>query len=371
MQEKSSHNAIWFLIARTLSGEATREEESRLQHLLRENASLQQQYELLRRMWSSGHKQMPSEDDENEVQHITKILQLAKLETQDYFEAPVMPVRPRKRIYVVFATAAAVMLLIVGYSFLSSEHLPAIPAESVKELTAQNGSRTRTILPDGSTVWLNAGSHVTFKENFTGNTREVTLDGEAYFDVVKNPQKPFIVHVGGYDIKVLGTAFNVKSYPPDKTVETTLIRGLVQVTRQGESKESPIFLRPNEKLILDKMQEGNSAEAVTPEKNPDKKLVLPFAIETIDSSVTETELIETAWVYNRLQFRGESFADLALKLERWYNVKIVFEDEAVQKLNFNGSFEKETVEQALVALRTATPFRFSIKDNIITIGSYR
>jgi ferric-dicitrate binding protein FerR (iron transport regulator) len=79
------------------------------------------------------------------------------------------------------------------------------------------------------------------------------LDGEAYFDVVKQPQRPFIVHVSGYDIKVLGTAFNVRSYATDKTVETTLLRGLVEVTKQGKAQQNPIFLHPNEKLIVEKV----------------------------------------------------------------------------------------------------------------------
>ena len=118
--------------------------------------------------------------------------------------------------------------------------------DSTKTLSAENGSRTRTILPDGSTVWVNAGSHISFDNDFKGQTREVTLNGEAYFDVVKNPKQPFIVHVSGYDIRVLGTAFNVKSYPGDKTIETTLLRGLVQVTKQGETKR-PLFFASKSK----------------------------------------------------------------------------------------------------------------------------
>src|SRR5205085_7287309 len=151
--------------------------------------------------------------------------------------------------------------------------------------------------------WLNAGSHVSFNEDFTGKTREVTLDGEAFFDVVKQPERPFIVHVSGYDIKVLGTAFNVKSYAKDKTVETTLIRGVVQVTKHGTQAQKPIILHPNEKLTVEKSAAENTKklpEVKTSAANPD---TTDYKITALNKALHEDERIETAWVYNRLQFR--------------------------------------------------------------------
>ena len=118
------------------------------------------------------------------------------------------------------------------------------------EVLAQKGSRTRTILPDGSTVWLNAGSKISYKPGLSGTTREVILEGEAYFDIVKRAGRAFIVHTKEIDISVLGTAFNVKSYPNDKTIETTLIRGLVSITRNSGKPEKPVYLRPHQKFIL-------------------------------------------------------------------------------------------------------------------------
>ena len=106
--------------------------------------------------------------------------------------------------------------------------------QKAEKLLSTKGSRSRSLLPDGTTVWLNAGSKLYYENDFNG-TREVRLEGEAFFDVVKQTDRPFIVHTSGIDIKVLGTAFNVKSYPEDKTVETTLYRGLVQVFRQEDT----------------------------------------------------------------------------------------------------------------------------------------
>jgi transmembrane sensor len=209
--------------------------------------------------------------------------------------------------------------------------------------------------------------------SFNGPVREVTLEGEAFFDVVHvtsattQQRKPFIVHAGSIDIKVLGTAFNVKSYPEEKTIETTLIRGLVQITRKGEKSGGPVYLHPNEKIVLP----ANSADAGIA-KNPASTASSPTATEQIiriDSTVKENEHIETAWVYNRLEFRGDNFEQLALKLERWYNIKVYFEDDTSRHLVFNGSLQNETVEQAFMALKEAVPFQVSINNNEVFIKS--
>lgn len=371
MQNHLSNNSLWFLMARSLSGETTAIEEEQLHQLLAQEVSLQQQYDLMKRMWHASDKQVRQDMDEEEKKHISRILQLAKREViPPIEEIPVVQIRSGRRyLYALSGVAAILFLAIAGWMYNSwgNETKPDVTKQN---LVAENGSRTRTILPDGSTVWLNAGSHISFNKDFSGTTREVTLDGEAYFDVVKQPQRPFIVHVSGYDIRVLGTAFNVKSYNTDKTVETTLIRGLVEVTKQGKAKQKPILLHPNEKLIVDKIA-ANAVEklpysneaAADPAANE-------FTITPLIATTKENEIIETAWVFNRLEFRGDSFKELAGKLERWYNIKIVFEDEDVQQLNFNGSFENETAEQALIALKTATPFDFRIKGNEIYIRKF-
>jgi ferric-dicitrate binding protein FerR (iron transport regulator) len=234
---------------------------------------------------------------------------------------------------------------------------------------AQHGSRTRTILPDGSTVFLNAGSSIFYDKHFNGTLREVTLLGEAFFDVVKNPDRPFIVHAGGINIRVLGTSFNVRSYPDEKIFETTLIHGLVQISKANDAKHRTFFLHPNQKFMAsyfdsstdEDEDENDATERAT---SLDSK---SFAIKNLDSTLKEADRLETAWVYNRLEFRGDDFEALAKKLERWYNISIHFEDEAVKELQFNGSLEKETMQQAFAALQIAVPFKYTIKGNEIFI----
>jgi ferric-dicitrate binding protein FerR (iron transport regulator) len=367
---------IWFLLSRNLSGEATAQEKEALMEALRHQPALMQQYELIQRLWKPG-SQTGNEEVESRVSSILR--KSALEEEQQITRTPQNTAQPQRntaaqqpqslprirKLYRMIAVAAAILIAATSTWYITTQR-----QETGNEIIAKKGSKTRTILPDGSTVWLNAGSSLQYDPNFSGPIREVTLQGEAYFDIVKQPQKPFIVHAGNINIKVLGTAFNVKSYAEEKTIETTLIRGLVQITREGGNKEAPVYLHPNQKIILlrappaeaiaaDKKEEANALHT----KNP--------GIINLDSNLSEKERFETAWVYNRLEFRGETFEELAQKLERWYNITIHFEEAQVRKLEFNGSLENETVEQAFAALAAAVPFSFRVQEHDIYITTIK
>jgi ferric-dicitrate binding protein FerR (iron transport regulator) len=147
---------------------------------------------------------------------------------------------------------------------------------------------------------------------------------------------------------------------------------MVQVVRRNAPEQTVIRLKPNEKLVLPK-EAAIEAKILSEELAPASTITpASFTISKIDSTKKESERLETAWLYSRLEFRGDSFEELALKLERWYNVSIIFTDEEVKKLNVNGSFEKETVEQALAALKEGFPISYKINNNNeIYIGSSR
>jgi transmembrane sensor len=186
------------------------------------------------------------------------------------------------------------------------------------------------------------------------------LIGEGFFQVVKSNGRPFIVHAGGVNIRVLGTSFNVKCYPKDENVETTLLHGAVSVSHPADPEKRSILLKPNEKLSIRK------------EFIPGDNKIFhqdPYVIEPIDTTLQPSRLPETAWVYNRLEFRGDDFSTLAEKMERWYNVKILFREDKVKRLRFIGSFENETIDQALLALQAVSRFNYKIKGNEIFIGA--
>ena len=362
---------IWYLIARVLNAEASPSEQEELNDLLSKDETLQQQYDLLVRIWKEKSDNIKDEDNIIASDTISRIIRRAAIESDDAEMVITRRKRQRRRRNISLMAACLVCVTVTGWFWKYNNANVSSPVieKPVKEtIITQNGSRTRSLLADGTTVWLNVGSKLFCENDFNGATREVRLEGEAFFDVVKQPNRPFIVHTSGIDIKVLGTAFNVKSYPEDKTVETTLYRGLVQVLRHEDAAGKAIQLIPNQKLILSK-HAANETAKLSEDRRPSVKEPESFIITPIDSTKKESERFETAWLYSRLEFRGNSFEELAKKLERWYNVTIVFKDAKVKELNFNGVFEKETVEQAFNYLQTAIPFNFIIQDHEIFVES--
>ena len=358
---------IWFLLSRNLSGDATEEDKEELYQLIQQHPELMQQFDVLQQLWPVN--KVTREAEPVEEDKISRILQRAATQNpaDNTMPARVIRINKWRKIY----WAAAIIAALALGSWLFIEWNKKQQALAANEIIAPEGSKTRTILPDGSTVWLNAGSRIKYA-GFDGPVREVTLEGEAFFDVMHletaKGTKPFIVHAGNIDIKVLGTAFNVKSYPDEKNIETTLLRGLVQITRKGDQSGGPIYLHPNEKIVLPAAKPDAAPVAEKATANVKNNTIVQHIIH-IDSTLKENQFVETAWVYNRLEFHGDNFEQLARKLERWYNVKIYFEDDAARQLVFNGSLENETVEQAFIALKAAVPFNVTIKNNEIFIKS--
>ncbi len=352
---------IWALMARCAFKEATEEEYSSFQALLQQNPQLQQQYDWFLQLVS--REGAPANDFAvPEADTINKILsRAALLENEQQFK------KERKITNRTWAVAASITALIIaGYFLFFSVKQPPSAVIAMKPLvTKATAMHEATILPDGSKVWLNAGSKLFFENDFKGATREVRLVGEAFFDVVKNPASPFIVHINDVNINVLGTAFNVKGYEEDKEIQTTLYRGLVKVTKNNDSHFQPIMLYPNQKIVIPKtVLNHREEEAVT--HNTAAIALLP-----VDSSVKEELRTETAWIYGRIDFKGESLEQVTNKMAYRYQVSFVFEDEAAKQLNFTGSFEKETLEEALKALQTAIPFHYKINAHEVIISTAR
>lgn len=219
------------------------------------------------------------------------------------------------------------------------------------------GEKKEVWLPDSSRVILNAGSTLRVDSSFGQNSRKIYLSGEALFDVTHNKALPFSVHVTNFEVKVLGTLFNVKAYPNDKIQEASLIRGKVELlmkNRQGQR----VILTPNQKVVVNNQEAALNGAAAS--AMPD---ILPVTFNTKDSSV-----IETSWAYNRLDIYNKEFIDIQADLERFYNVKISFADNAVRHYRFSATFENETIEQVLQALQLSYPFHYKIQNNQITIS---
>lgn len=230
---------------------------------------------------------------------------------------------------------------------------PAVAAKD-KEVVTRYGTRSFLQLPDGSKLWLNAGSKVKYIEGFAGG-RVLTLTGEAFFDVRHDPAHPFIIHTGKLDIRVLGTSFNLKAYPNDSTVETTLIDGKVEIDFQDKGRES-IVLKPREKVVIP-LREARLAQAGG----------APVDRRTVRPDPTYQTLIETSWVEDKLIFRNETFSDVSMRLERWYNIHFSFEDKRYLQDRLTGYFKDQPIQHVMDALQISLGFRYRIDGDTIRI----
>ena len=236
------------------------------------------------------------------------------------------------------------------------------------------GSRSFIVLADSTKVWLNAGAKLHYPANFKGKDREVFLEGEAFFDVKKDKHQPFYVKVNGMDLKVHGTKFNVKAYRDENKIETTLLEGSVEVIglRTDQKDDQNLFLKPGQKLVLYKKQKELLVNAPKTELDSSVILMDPRIMEPVKISdarlinLTATEP-EVAWRKDKLVFDKQRFDEVKVRLERWYGVTIEVRDSSVLDYRFTGTFDKETFEQAMHALKEAANFEYVLHKKHVII----
>jgi ferric-dicitrate binding protein FerR (iron transport regulator) len=256
------------------------------------------------------------------------------------------------------------VFLIAGGSFYlwrgtkSNQALPL--TAKINRVAVPYGAPKKELLPDSSVVWLNAASHIRYSDNFVQKTRDVYLDGEAYFNIKQDKNHPFIVHAGNIAIKVLGTEFNVEAYRDENKIETTLIKGKIQVQIAGKPDQK-IILTPHEKLTV------INQELKLPGKRIKDKKELSFQVKEVIPLRTATPIPEVAWLQDKLAFQNEPFSVLAKKLERRYDVHIIFRDTLLEDERLSGVFENETIQKALKILQMTTPFAYNVQGDTVYI----
>ncbi len=347
------------LLKKLSEGELTPHEAMQLNSILKNKDSEKEFNDMLEDIWEhSDMENIPSDRIWNKLQN----------------EIPVKPTTETNKngrriaLLVPYFKYAAVIVITIGITLLFQHRsgktsLPIASIDNTKEtseITVSYGSKSKITLPDGSVVHLNSGSTLRYPARFSSLSRNVYLDGEAFFDVKKDPEHPFFVKTDVVTIKVLGTKFNVKSYSDEKTIQTTLVSGAVEIysNKKGLSQEKRLLaLKPNQQVIIVK-----GTESSTISSNLKKSII------ALDTMVAKPQLEEAvAWKDNKLVFRDETFHDLSKRMERWYDVKIEIKDEELLNAIFSGAFVKESVEQALDALKLATPFRYTMEKNYILI----
>ncbi len=258
--------------------------------------------------------------------------------------APVAKVRRWRPWY--YAAAAAIAVA-VAIPFLFGDKAD-VQQEAQRNIVIAKGERSSLGLPDGTKVWVNGGSKLSYGEAFGHSNREVYLEGEACFEVAPDEKRPFVVRTGNMDVLVLGTRFNVKAYPEDGQAQAVLLSGKVKLTLRNTAggQEKDLLIAPGQKVTLG---------TVAGEGVADSELQLPLEV----GAVNPADCDEIAWINDRLVFRDVPFRSLARDMERWYNVKIHLEDAALGKELFSGVFDKQDINEALKALQIATPFTYT------------
>ena len=207
-------------------------------------------------------------------------------------------------------------------------------------LIIPRGKTYRLVLEDGTKVWLNSETELSYPSRFAGTKREVMLLGEAFFEVTPDKERPFYVKANGMDIRVLGTSFNVSAYQDSESTSTTLVEGSVAVSMANGAERT---ITPSERLAYNKKSHQLSVEKV------------------------DTELY-TSWINGKFKFRDMRLEDIMKKVNRWYNCQIRFEDPSVKELRFSGAAERDRpVEYLLELIQKVTEVNFEIENKTIVL----
>ncbi len=228
------------------------------------------------------------------------------------------------------------------------EYKKDIPEEKLayNTLKVPYGKRFQVVLSDGTKVYLNAGTSLKYPIKFLdGLSREVFLDGEAFFDVTKDTKHPFLVNASTINVKVLGTKFNMSSYPEDDIINTALVEGAVEVyeTNLNVDSQHPAILKPGYKASWNKT--NNSI--------------------TIGKANLEQH---TAWMNGRLVLEEVTFKNIQKKLERQYNVTIINNNEALDERRFTARFDEENIDDVMKSLSISASFTYTVENNQIIIN---
>lgn len=280
----------------------------------------------------------------------------------------------RIRLSVLIRAVAAVLLVaaLVTGSLIIFSHPKSKSEIAFFEALAPKGSRSMITLADGSTVWLNSGTKLRYPGSFGKDTRDLYLEGEAYFVVTKNRDIPFRVKTSDICITALGTAFDVKAYTDEGVIETTLEKGEVRIDELNGSElkfgSAPLILKPNQKAVFVKSNkdlEVNSTvqKPQVSEGTQAAKINAPQLkiFNTVDTKLT------TSWKDSRWIFKSEKLHDLAPIIERRYDIKIIFKDTILNEYKFTGTLKEESLEQVLMALTLAAPIRYDIKHHEVSL----
>lgn len=254
----------------------------------------------------------------------------------------------KRRIYSIPRVAATIAIILcstfTAYLLYNNfaEHQESMES-NIYTFEVEPGQKGSMRLADGTIVHLNSASKISFSGNYNSEERMVSLNGEAYFEVAKNPDKRFVVTCNGVDIEALGTEFNVKAYPADSLITTTLAKGKVKVYNNKES----VTLLPNGVATYNLKR------------------------QTIKTSVTDDISIANYWRTGQLVCNAEPLSSIAQTIERMYNVKININDAKLRNMKFTGTIQNNSLTNVLYVMSLSYPLTYTVTDSVITVSAQK
>lgn len=323
------------IIIRYLDGSAALDEKVQLLHWLQQSDVNRADFINTRDLWFSCNV---ASGNELEVDIALGKLKNRILQEQQRINSHSLPTTSRQVLRLTrWIGAAAVLLLLIGIGY----GLGTWNRQSSEEMLVQNqlitakGSKGRFILPDGSVVWLNSETKLTFPERFAGNKREVVLEGEAYFEVATDAKKPFVIQVGDLNVEVLGTSFNVNNYSSNEFIQTALLSGSVKIS--GKSVDEPVYLKPNE--------------------------LFEFRKSDHTATVGNAKVgLYADWIKDRLVFDNDYLSDILISMEGRYSMDINCPPQFAATTRMSFTIRQETIEEVLKLMSFIAPIQYEIKD---------
>lgn len=313
------------LILKSLQGTLSADEKKALDAWMHQSEENRRAVEESKRIWMLGKTSETLPDFQTEQEW-------KKFETslRDTPEIPVQPLRSRTGYWLRIAASVALLAACAVFLYVTLSKPEKIMAQATD-------NTLQVTLPDGSSVWLNRGSVITYLDDFNDDHRTLTLEGEAFFDVTKDPAKPFIIQTAHSRVRVLGTSFNVKEYVNDPGTEVHVVTGIVSFSGLNSNNDG-IALRPGETAILD-----NSNGQLTR--------------STID------DLNRLAWKEKRLVFKKTALSDVVKTLQQYFKIHITIQNQNLLGCRFTSTFQDPTVEEVVEALTLSLNLNVVRKDD--------
>ncbi len=325
-------------IAAYLAGECNDAEKQEIESWRKADAENEQTFQQWQLLWqASGNNYQNYEPD------LTKAWQ--KINPAGQLQTPFKitkhspkPKLPATFIWIRNIAAGLVLTIGLGWSIWRTADYFAVPATAWIEKTTTAQTKEEVVLPDGTRVWLNAKSKLRYQEQFTTASREVFLEGEAFFEVVKDPQKPFIVHTRQSATEVLGTSFSIRAYSLEPTVEVIVVTGKVAFSEAESPSGEKVNVLPNQKAVLHKAH-----HTITVSDNEDYNFL--------------------AWKTGKFKFQDTPLRKALPELEEYYQVAFSVSDSFLLNCRFTGSFEGAPLEDVLQVFAFGSDISYRKEDN--------